>query len=325
MNGYYPLDQSGSGDNMMGVMNQDDMNPNMVGGQSLDDIVNQNSKAMRRQSVPMHYSSGRPADLESDMRRVSMLEFSGATPGQLDQFQFDPATAAPNMDSMVGDAFARRNHPYQRRRPSSGDIGIDTRLHNSQPYGNMVPPGSYASPLASTSGLDMGMTSPYVSSGLPMSMDMTDPSLGMMNPGDTTPLNMFSQAQFASPMMGSPIGQDFTDSMQSMPDPGGSAPPGSMDINVGSETPGMTPDIRRRNSQDQSTTPSANSSRPPNGNMPQAQSVGGQSSGTNVSTPYGGPERSRPLAHSGGTMGGPLPWTTPPGNTKLILQNTASH
>ncbi|KAK0650787.1 White collar 1 protein [Lasiodiplodia hormozganensis] len=321
MNGYYPLDQSGSGDNMMGVMNQDDMNPNMVGGQSLDDIVNQNSKAMRRQSVPMHYSSGRPADLEGDMRRVSMMEFSGATPGQLDQFQFDPATAAPNMDSMVGDAFARRNHPYQRRRPSSGDIGIDTRLHNSQSYGNMVPPGSYASPLAATSGLDMGMNSPYVSSGLPMNMDMTDPSLGMMNPGDTTPLNMFSQAQFASPMMGSPIGQDFTDSMQSMPDPGGSAPPGSMDINVGSETPGMTPDIRRRNSQDQSTTPSANSSRPPNGNMPQTQPFGGQSSGTNVSTPYGGPERSQPLAHSGGTMGRPLPWTTPPGGFPSTMAN----
>ncbi|KAL1642732.1 hypothetical protein SLS58_005236 [Diplodia intermedia] len=227
MNGYYPIEQSGSGDSMMGVMTQDGMGADMVGGQSLDDIVNQNSKTMRRQSVPMHYNSAQPSGLEGDMRRVSMMEFSGASPGQLDQFQFDPATAAPNMDSMVGDAFARRDHGYQRRRPSSGDIGMDTRLHNSQSgYGNMAPPGSYASPLAPTSGLDMGMTSPYVSSGLPMSMNMTDPSLSMMNTGDGTPMSMFSQAQFASPMMGSPIGQDFTDSMQSMPDPGGSGGPG---------------------------------------------------------------------------------------------------
>ncbi|OJD38008.1 white collar [Diplodia corticola] len=318
MNGYYPMDQSGPGDNMMGVMTQDGMGSDMVGGQSLDDIVNQNSKTMRRQSVPMHYNSGQPSGLEGDMRRVSMMEFSGATPGQLDQYQFDPATAAPNMDSMVGDAFARRDHGYQRRRPSSGDISMDTRLHGSQSgYGNIVQPGSYASPLVPTTGLDMGMNSPYVSSGLSMSMNMTDPSLGMMGAGDGTPINMFSQAQFASPMMGSPIGQDFGDSMQPMPDPGGNGEPGDMDLNVTSEN--HTPSLRR-NSQDNSATPSAHSSRPPNGNMPQPQSVPAPSPGPNVSTPYGH-ERQQPMAQSGGSVGRPLPWSTPAGGFPSTMAN----
>ncbi|EOD48970.1 putative white collar protein [Neofusicoccum parvum UCRNP2] len=237
MNGYYPIDQPDSGDNMMGVMGQDEMGPNMMVGHSLDDIVNQNSKAMRRQSVPVHYTSGRQSDLETDMRRVSMMEFSGAAPGQLDQFQFDPATAAPNMDSLmsVGDGFARRNSGYQqRRRPSAGDLSLDTRLHNAQQqYDNMAPPGSYASPLAPTTGLDMGMTSPYVSAGLSMSMDMQDPSLSMMNAGDGTPMQMYSQAQFASPLMGSPIGPDFTDPMHPIPDAGENAGPGNGKVEAG--------------------------------------------------------------------------------------------
>lgn len=319
MNGYYPIDQSGPGDNMMGVMNQDEMSPSMMGGHSLDDIVNQNSKAMRRQSVPIHYSSGRQPDLEGDMRRVSMLEFSGAAPGQLDQFQFDPATAAPNMENMmsVGDAFARRSNSYQRRRPSAGDLSLDTRLHNSQAsFANMPAPGSYASPLAPTTGMDMSMTSPYAPSALPMSMDMTDPSLSMMNTSDGTPMNMFSQPQFASPMMGSPIAQDFADSMHPLPDPGGSAGPGSMDLNVGSEPQSMTPDLRR-DSQEHSAPHSAHSSRPQNGNghnpMPQAPEPNAARNGT-----YG-PERQIPAAVT--PIGQQLPWATPPGGFPSTMQN----
>lgn len=315
MNGYYPIDQPDSGDNMMGVMGQDEMGPNMMVGHSLDDIVNQNSKAMRRQSVPVHYTSGRQSDLETDMRRVSMMEFSGAAPGQLDQFQFDPATAAPNMDSLmsVGDGFARRNSGYQqRRRPSAGDLSLDTRLHNAQQqYDNMAPPGSYASPLAPTTGLDMGMTSPYVSAGLSMSMDMQDPSLSMMNAGDGTPMQMYSQAQFASPLMGSPIGPDFTDPMHPIPDAGENAGPGSMDLNIASEA---TPELHRHDSQEQHSAPqsapqSAHSSRPQNGNMSQAQSV--PSPSHNGNTPYGS-ERPQPIPNVT-PMGQQLPWTTPPG------------
>ncbi|EKG10461.1 PAS domain-containing protein [Macrophomina phaseolina MS6] len=318
MNGYYPMDQPGSGENMMGVMNQDEMSPSMMGGQSLDDIVNQNSKAMRRQSVPVHYASGRQPDLEGDMRRVSMLEFSGAAPGQLDQFQFDPATAAPNIDGMmsVGDAYTRRNSSYQRRRPSAGDLSLDTRLHNSQAsFTNIPSHGSYASPLAPTTGMDMGITSPYHSSGLPINIDLTDPSLSMMNTGDGTPMNMYSQPQFASPLIGSPITQDFADSMQAMPDPGGSGGPGSMDLNVGSETQSMTPDIRRRDSREHSAPQSAHSNHPQDGNntMPQAPDPHSARNGT-----YG-PERTIPQSVT--HMGPQFPWATPPGGFPSTMQN----
>lgn len=321
MNGYYPMDQPGSGDSVMNVMGQDDMNPNMVGGHSLDDIVNQNSKTLRRQSVPVHYGTGRPSEMETDMRRVSMLEFSGAAPGQLDQFQFDPSTAAPNMDSMmsVGDVFARRASAYQRRRPSAGDLSLDTRLHNPQAnYSNMVPPDSYASPLVPSTGLDVGINSPYVSSGLAMNMDMTDPSLGMMNPGDGTPVQMFSQAQFASPMMGSPITQDFADTMQHMPDPGRNGGPGNMDMNVGSDSQSVTPDLRRPDSQEHSAPQSVHSGRPQNVSMAQSQSLVEPSPNSNGgSTPYG-PERPQSITPTVTPLGQQLPWTTPPGNISTI-------
>ncbi|KAK8236112.1 blue-light-activated transcription factor [Phyllosticta capitalensis] len=313
MNGYYPIDQAGSGDTMMGgsSMNQDGISPTIVGGQSLDDIVNQNSKVARRQSVPVQYgSNNRQSELEADLRRVSMMEFSGSNPGQLDQYQFDPATTAPSMES-VGDAYRRTAAPFHRRRPSAGHLNIDTGYQNQQQsYTTMGPPSSYASP----AGLDMDMTSPYVQSGMSMSMDMTDPTLNPMMQGDGTPMNMFSGPQFASPMMGSPIGQDMNDSMQAaIQDTGG---PGSMDLNVGSEHNSMSPDLPRRDSREQSVPKSVHSTRPPPAT---SQS---QSSETPTSTaPYGPEPPPQMVSSAGSAMTPQLPWVPPSGGFPSTMRN----
>ena len=61
------------GDVDMMVMGQDGMGGGMAGGQSLDDIVNQNAKAIRRQSMP-HTFGGSPNHMDPGMRRISMME-----------------------------------------------------------------------------------------------------------------------------------------------------------------------------------------------------------------------------------------------------------
>src|SRR4051812_18005893 len=74
------MSQHGNDATMMGVMGPgaDAMgSAGIFGGQSLDDIVQSNSKEMRRRSVPVSYGSGVSA-LDQEMRRVSMLDFSGA-------------------------------------------------------------------------------------------------------------------------------------------------------------------------------------------------------------------------------------------------------
>ncbi|KAF2084495.1 hypothetical protein K490DRAFT_48836 [Saccharata proteae CBS 121410] len=290
------------------------MSPNMVGGQSLDDIVNQNSKAMRRRSVPLHYQNQNGQSMDNDPQRVSMMEFSGASPGgQLEGFPFDPSTGTgTDMETMMrnGSTYGRQHSGgVQTRRPSMGDLNINTHFagHRS-PYAvtSMAPSGSaYASPLAPHGGLDVNITSPYVTSGLSMSMEMGDPSMNSMAP-DVASMNLFDQPQFASPIMGSPIPQDFNASMQGPSNDsrmGGSL--GNMDMNITSDSkPGLTPartDSRER---------SANSS-----NRQQDQS----SSRTPILTTEGasGPRGPDPPSkierNQQSGRDGQFPWQTPPG------------
>ncbi|KAF2144580.1 uncharacterized protein K452DRAFT_316550 [Aplosporella prunicola CBS 121167] len=323
MNGYYPLDQGAAGDGMMGIMGQDASASSMIGAQSLDDIVHQNAKAMRRQSVPMHYGTSR--DMDGDMRRVSMMEFSGASPGQLDQFQFDPTTAAPSVDSMMrmGDAYDQRAPSFSgRRRPSTGDLNIDTRYANqAQSYAPMTHPHSaFASPL--------DMANAYVTSGMPMPMAMADPSLNGLLPPEAAPMNMFSGAQFTSPLMGSPVTADFNDTLHIGPlqDPGSGQ--GSMDINVGSDTASqsVTTPTDMLASRGGSREQSVHSNRQQSSSMSQAplqQSTtptsNAPSQSKNVS--FGPEPPQRNMGTTRGPNGQTFPWKTPEGGFPSTMTN----
>lgn len=210
------MSQIHNGHNMMGMMGPDAMgSSSVVGGQSLDDIVNQNSKEMRRRSQPLSYNAS-AGTLDGDMRRVSMMEFSGTSPtGALNAFQFDPSTSAMDGVMPAGLPMQRAGGNRQGRRPSSGELALDTQFAaQNSGYGPMTGPGSaYASPLPMNGSLDMDPTSPFVSSALPLSMNLTDQSLTGMMGSDMGAMNIFPGSQFMSPMMGSPLQQSFTASV----------------------------------------------------------------------------------------------------------------
>ncbi|OCK84408.1 white collar-1 transcript variant 2 [Lepidopterella palustris CBS 459.81] len=219
MNGYpsyqprqFATDDRGNVLNM--AVGHDGMNSySMVGGQSLDDIVNQNTKAMRRRSMPMQYSSPPVTIEDHDVRRMSMMDFNGMQGGTLDNFQFDPAGSS-NINRIMRNS-ASYPQPSQSRRPSASELALNTQFSNQNlPYTSIPPPGStYTSPLHPNTSLDMDMTSPFEQNSLPMPLDVNDTGMTTVMGND---MNMFPQAQFASPMINSPETPGFTTSMQGL-------------------------------------------------------------------------------------------------------------
>ncbi|EON65167.1 hypothetical protein W97_04404 [Coniosporium apollinis CBS 100218] len=239
MNGmsYYPRQytsedlqrlQAGNNGGMMDMLGPNGLqSPGVATAQSLDDIVSSNSDAMRRRSMPLHYGNA-SNPLDANLRRVSMMEFSGASSGgALDAFQFSPSPR-DGMDDTQGFVGVEGSHPRRsgERRRSGGNLILDTQFPNQgSPYANIPPPGSaYASPMHTNAAFDLDMTNPYIPTSLSMSMDLTGSALpNSMIPNQVTPpLNMFSQQQFQSPIIHSPLHQSFSGSIQGPPqDPGG--------------------------------------------------------------------------------------------------------
>ncbi|KAF2459400.1 hypothetical protein BDY21DRAFT_282588 [Lineolata rhizophorae] len=231
MNGYYSrhfsadefeqLDQANDDSNMMGMIGAGGMqSTGIMSGQSLDDIVNQNSKAMRRRSVPAQYSSTL-SPMNTDMRRMSMMEFGGtssATP--LDGFQFD-SQESQGMEGMMptGTAMDNSGEGLQQRRQSGSNIALNTQFSaQSSPFTTVAPPeSSFATPLQSANQMDLDMSNPYLNNAVGMGMDMNDPSLSSIMGNDMNSLNMFNPPQFGSPMVNSPIQQDFSQPLSAGP------------------------------------------------------------------------------------------------------------
>jgi PAS domain-containing protein len=234
MNGYYGqqydqeemqnMGQAGNGSNTMSMMAQDGMSPSgMMGGQSLDDIVNQNSKEMRRRSVPVQYRSN-SSNMSGDLRRLSMMEFNGTTPSALDAFQFDPSTHDGMMASQ-NPQNPNTNAPaaLQSRRQSTNNVTLqDQFTGQASPYANLQHPGSaYQSPMHPSGSLDVGMTDSFMSPNLDMQQGFSN--MNAMMQGGLTPLDMYQADQFASPMATSPMPQNMANSIQgsATQDPGG--------------------------------------------------------------------------------------------------------
>ncbi|KAF1808513.1 hypothetical protein P152DRAFT_405405 [Eremomyces bilateralis CBS 781.70] len=183
------------------------LSTDMPAGQSLDEIVSQNAKEMRRKSVPMHYGATR-GGLDADIRRVSMMEFSGQlNGGSLDHFQFDPASV-PNIDSITtsGEPVTTGPDSGTGVEPSDAtNMSVNTQFRGLESdFAPLVTTGSaYESSVDPDGNLDVDMNSPFDPS---MSMDFGDPSLMSMVGTD---VNMFGSNQFESSMMGSQMEQSF--------------------------------------------------------------------------------------------------------------------
>ncbi|PPJ57703.1 hypothetical protein CBER1_00042 [Cercospora berteroae] len=225
MNGYGSFNGAFDGSNLeqhddgMQMIGQDGLGG--MGGQSLDDIVNQNAKMIRRQSMPVGQNYGSsPHHLNPDMRRISMMDYgSGSPAGSMNSFQYD---ASPGMDQSgfasggvtpvtVGQQ-PRRTH--SSRRPSNGDLSLDTASfqNNHQNYTSMVTPGSAmaTSPAHPSAPMDMGgmQTSPYIDTGMGMNMEdygVDANGLSSSMSQDPMQMNLYNQPQFNTSAFSSPM------------------------------------------------------------------------------------------------------------------------
>lgn len=301
-----------------------------MGAQSLDDIVNQNSKAMRRKSmpIPFHANSYNSAD-SSDPRRTSMMEFNGsAGSGALDGFSFDPSSAA-GMSGMTSseDHFARQNGSLQARHSvDTFGLGADFSGHAS-PYGGLPAPSSaYASPLHQGTGLDsdIGLSSPYLQTNFSVPLEMSDANNAALTGMDANQMNMFNQSQFQTPMVSSPAHQNFNNAQQpqqqqqqgqqSQTDHGPRPSAGVLNLrHSGSGTPlaqGARTSSQSHNVSLGSRTPSMTNLQ---GNSQSAQ-------GNQVSQPADNDAKSSMPEYEQN-----LPWTTPSGGWPSTMPNNKPH
>lgn len=213
-NGGYDGDTMDQGDDNGGgnimAMGQDRMAGSGYGGQSLDEIVNQNAKAIRRQSLPHQYG-GSPHAMDPRMRRISMMDYSGGSPaGPTGNFQYEPNTPMDQSGIMSGNGTPAQNQhqrSHNNRQPSHSELAVNTSFANaSQGYTGMMSNSAYQSPAHPQRGFDMAIESPYLDPGLGIQMDYNvDQNLGSTTGGDMPHMNMYGQPQFHHPMMSSPM------------------------------------------------------------------------------------------------------------------------
>ncbi|KAF2214354.1 hypothetical protein CERZMDRAFT_110684 [Cercospora zeae-maydis SCOH1-5] len=206
-------------DDAMQMMGQDGMGG--MGGQSLDDIVNQNAKMIRRQSMPVGQNYGSsPHHLNPDMRRISMMDYgSGSPAGSMSSFQYDPSSAMDHSGFASGGVTPTAvSQPPQRthsgRRPSHGDLSLDTTnfQNNQQNYTSMVAPTSAmaTSPAHPSTSMDIGgmQASPYIDANMGMNMEdygVDASGLSSTMTQDPMQMNLYNQSQFSTSAFNSPL------------------------------------------------------------------------------------------------------------------------
>jgi PAS domain S-box-containing protein len=190
MSGYNPY-ASGHGHQGDGMQQMDmSTNAQIMAGHSLDDIVSQNAKLMRRQSMPQgfHPSQQQPQQPQpmdaDDPRRMSMMEFTGTSPtGPLESYQFSLSNSEM-VDATAYMAASQANPAMQSRQSSTGgpDMAIDSGFGPTGSYMPMMPSTSSFQSPAPLSNIDMDLNSPYINTPMHMS------SLGYNSPNIDRPM-----------------------------------------------------------------------------------------------------------------------------------------
>ena len=185
----------------------------MAGSQSLDEIVSRNSKELQRGGVPVPFSNnGQP--LEPGLRRMAMMDFNATSPvSPLDIYPYDTGANTP-VDGMMQPAanLSRHNSETQLNRQNlSGHLALNTQLsdQHTQSFAGMGPSSTFPSPLPVNPGIDLEMTSPYMASNMPVTMDLSDPTMSAMMNADPSAVNFFPQSHFNSSMAVPQMRQNF--------------------------------------------------------------------------------------------------------------------
>ncbi|WPH04202.1 White collar 1 protein [Acrodontium crateriforme] len=182
-----------------------DAEGNMAGGQSLDDIVNQNAKEIRRQSLPQHYGAS-PNKLDTDMRRISMMDYNGPSTAAMSKYPYDASHAMDQSGMMMNTHGNQPNLHMRNNTPSRqntlGEMSVNTNFGPSQnSYSPMMPhPSIYAqSPVAPNLGMDMPMANPYNNPNMSMDFGL-DPGINKAMPGNAMNMTLYDQPQFNASM-----------------------------------------------------------------------------------------------------------------------------
>ena len=218
-------------DAMMGLMSTSAMDTStLMGGQTLDEIINQNNKEMQRRRSSYHHSQTFPQTRlphDQDPRRTSMLEFGGsANNSELEGFQFDPSAVQQNAGLPQPPNIAQRrvDNPNTRQRNSSDDLALNTQFHIGHGYSPITSASTYPhSGLNHTDSIgSLDMSPSYLSNSMLMGMDFSAGGLSRENSADMGGMNIFNQAHFSPNMTASPLQQDIPTSLRgSIQDPGG--------------------------------------------------------------------------------------------------------
>lgn len=241
-------------DAMVGYMSSNGMDTSaMMDGQTLDEIIHQNSKEMqRRQSF--HQSQPFPPNrllLDRDPRRASsMMDFGGlGSNSELEGFQFDPSTVQQNlgMQRPPNNHQRRLDSQPTRRRDPPDNLALNTQFHN---MGQAYTPMSSASPFPQSAFnqsdpmTGLNMTPNYMNHDMLMGMDFTTGALSRENSGDMSTMNMFPQRQMSPHMSASPNQSAIPHSMRtSIQDPGGGPMDHTGDPGLNNNTRLQMPDL----------------------------------------------------------------------------------
>lgn len=295
---------------MMDIMGQGaPSGPDIVGAQSLDDIVNQNEHELRRRSMPIAYGNGQN-ELDSSMQRVSMMDimqFGGAysTNRGLEGFQFNPTTPAFDQTMSGVEGNQTESEPSQIRRSPAQGLSISTQFTTRSTYDSMGQhEPMYAPSMQVNTPLDMNLNSPFITSGLSMSADM-----GMMS-SDLPVTDKYGNPQYGSPYDdSSPVHQGYISSVA----------PKLQRIDGTSLRTDSLPQSIERSATPASSRPSVNISR---ANSHDKSLVNSRADSTSTHTGSMGPPASRsyspkPVPVNTGTQesinGTVLPWAPPSG------------
>jgi hypothetical protein len=316
MNGFYPRRYSGDEVQQYGAQENGSHIMDMAGGgitslpgaQTLDDIVNQNAKDMRRRSMPVPFQNP-TSDMDESMRRASMvdmMDFSGASP-DMANFHFDTSAFDANMVDMS----SHTNDPSREKGSSNvNNLSVNTRFpSHSGAFGSLSQQASgFDSALSGQHPLEMDLSSPYLTSAFPSAVSMGN-DMNMMST-DMPSTNIFNTAQFNSPMANSPLHTTYGASMlgTTLQDPGGGPPPGrnSRSLNPTSNT---APDVRHTSTRTNSNDNTSQTTSGPGSATTQSTSIA-LSNGAAFSPKKITANLARPPEMINGN---PLPWTAPPG------------
>lgn len=232
---------------MLGIMVQNGMDTSgMVGGQTLDEIINQNNKELLRRRSYNHMNSfgAGQAGQERDPRRSSMLEFGPGSNSDLEGFQFDPAPSHhPSSALHRAASIAQRRLDGQtaRRRESAENLALNTHFQNLNPSFSPIASSSpYRQSLDPSDSLNLDMSNGYMPNSMLMALDYPTGGMDQDDNGDVTTMSMFPQGSFTTNVTSSPLQQNLPNSLRGpAQDPGGGNTNGQVENDTMEKIPNM--------------------------------------------------------------------------------------